>query len=120
MKFLIGVAPQGVISFVSKGRGSHVSDVDLTGNCVLLENMLPGDPILADCGLASMYYAQVKLLPFTKGKRQLSQLEVDTSRQLSSLRIPVERVIGVLRQKYSSLEELCRSTCLWPMKTDTV
>ena len=109
VKFLIGVAPQGVISFISKGWGGRVSDVHLTENCGLLENMLPGDLILADRGFtiqesAGMYCAQVKLPPFTKGKRQLSQLEVDTSRQLSSVRIHVERVIGVLRQKYSFLE----------------
>ena len=52
--------------------------------------------------------------PFTKGKRQLSQLEVDTSRQLSAVRIHVERVIGVLRQKYSFLE----GTCLWLLIMD--
>ena len=51
-----------------------------------------------------MYCAQVKIPPFTKGKRQLSQLEVDTSCQLSAVRIHVERVIGALRQKYSFLE----------------
>ena len=40
----------------------------------------------------------------TKGKKQLSQLEVDTSSQVSSVRIHIERVIGVLRQKYTILE----------------
>ena len=105
VKFLIGVAPQGVISFISKGWGGRVSDVHLTQNCGLLENMLPGDLILADRGFtiqesAGMYCAQVKVPPFTKGKRQLNQVEVETSRQLSSVRIHVERVIGALRQKY--------------------
>ena len=62
-----------------------------------------------------MYCAQVKIPPITKGKRYLSQLEVDTSRQLSAVRIHVERVIGVLRQKYSFLE----GTCLWLLTMDT-
>ena len=35
-----------------------------------------------------------KIPSFTKGKKQLSGNEVDTSRQLSSVRIHVERVIG--------------------------
>ena len=39
-----------------------------------------------------------------KEKKQLSQMEVDTSRQLSFVRIHVEQVIGVLRQKYTILE----------------
>jgi hypothetical protein len=73
VKFLIGVALQGVISFISKGWGGRVSDVHLTENCGLLENMLPGDLILADRGFtiqesAGMYCAQVKIPPFTKGK----------------------------------------------------
>ena len=109
VKFLIGVAPQGVISFISKGWGGRVSDVHLTQNCGLLENMLPGDLILADRGFtiqesAGMYCAQVKVPPFTKEKRQLNQVEVETSRHLSSVRIHVERVIGALRQRYSFLE----------------
>ena len=75
----------------------------------MLNHLLPGDLILADRGFTieestGMYCAQVKLHPFTKGKKQLSQLEVDTSSQLSSVRIHIERVIGVLRQKYTILE----------------
>ena len=42
--------------------------------------------------------------PFTKGKKQLSKVEVDTAWQLSPVQIHVERVIGLLRQKYTLLE----------------
>ena len=35
-------------------------------------------------------------LPFTWGKKQLSKFEMDTARQLSCVRIHVERVIGVM------------------------
>ncbi|XP_061578516.1 uncharacterized protein LOC133444661 isoform X2 [Cololabis saira] len=38
--------------------------------------------------------ATLRIPAFTKGKRQLSAQEVDTSRQLSRVRIHVERVIG--------------------------
>jgi len=41
-----------------------------------------------------MLCAEVKHPPFTRGKLQLSKLEVDSSRQLSQVRIHVERVIG--------------------------
>ena len=51
-----------------------------------------------------LYCAEVKVPPLTKGKKQLSRLESDTARQLSRVRIHVERVIGALRQKYSILE----------------
>jgi len=38
--------------------------------------------------------------PFTKGKKQ----EVDWSHKLSIVRIHIERVIGLLKQKYTILQ----------------
>ena len=65
--------------------------------------------ILADRGFtiqnsAGMYCAEVRIPPFTKGKKQLSKVEVETARQLSHVRIHVERVIGAVRQKYTILK----------------
>lgn len=51
IKFLIGITPQDVISFVSKGWGGRVSDKYLTENyCGLLSFLQPGDQILVDRG----------------------------------------------------------------------
>ena len=68
-----------------------------------------GDVILADRGFtvdeyARMAMAEVKIPPFTKGKKQLEKIDVDWSRELSLVRIHVERVIGVLKQKYTILQ----------------
>ena len=109
VKFLIGITPQGAITYISKAWGGRVSDVYLTEHCDLLENLLPGDLILADRGFnihdsAGLYCAQVKVPPYTRGKKQLSKAEVDVARDLSRVRIHVERVIGLVRQKYSILE----------------
>ena len=65
--------------------------------------------VLADRGFtcndkARMVLAEVKMPPFTKGKKQLEKQEVDWSRELSSVRIHVERVIGQLKQKYTILQ----------------
>ena len=62
-----------------------------------------GDCILADRGFnikeeLSALGATLKIPSFTKGKKQLSGGEVDTSRQLSSVRIHVERVIGRIKK----------------------
>ncbi len=43
IKFLIGISPQGIITYVSKGWGGRVSDKHLTENCGLLNLILPGD-----------------------------------------------------------------------------
>ena len=48
VKFLIGISPQGVISFVSKGWGGRALDKYITENCGILRHLLPGDQILAD------------------------------------------------------------------------
>ena len=109
VKFLIAITPQGVISFVSKGWGGRVSDKHLTGNCGLLCNLQRGDLVLADRGFTiedsvGLHCAEVKMPPFMKGKKQLSRPEVDTARKLSRVRIHVERVIGVVRQKFTILE----------------
>ncbi len=50
IKFLIGITPQGVISFISKAWGGRVSDKFLTENSGLLKNLLRGDIVLADRG----------------------------------------------------------------------
>ena len=107
-KFLIGITPQGTISFISKGWGGRASDKHITENCGLLKNLLPGDLVLADRGFdieesVGLYAAQLGIPTFTKGKPQLSPLDVETTRTLANVRIHVERVIGSVRQKYAIL-----------------
>ena len=65
VKFLIGITPQGVISFVSKGWEGHVSDKLLTESCEILGHLLLGDQILADGGfnvqeIVGLYCAKIK------------------------------------------------------------
>ena len=47
-KVLIGIAPQGVITFVSQAWGGRVSDKYITEHCGILNYITPGDVILAD------------------------------------------------------------------------
>ena len=53
-----------------------------------------------------MVLAEIKIPLFTKGKKQLEKVEIDWSRELSMVRIHVERVIGVLKQKYTLLQSI--------------
>ncbi|XP_060561604.1 uncharacterized protein LOC132721334 [Ruditapes philippinarum] len=108
VKFLIGITPQGTISFISKAWGGRVSDKYITEHSGFLNKLLPGDLILADRGFdirdsVGAMCAQVNIPAFTKGKDQLSPADIETTRKLANVRIHVERVIGTVRQKYTIL-----------------
>ncbi|XP_060789802.1 uncharacterized protein LOC132894244 isoform X2 [Neoarius graeffei] len=107
-KYLIGIAPQGAVCFVSQGWYGHCSDKHVTEHCGFLDELLPGDLILADRGFdggdaAGLPSANVNISAFTRGTSQMSALDVEGTRALASARIHVERVIGMVRQKYTIL-----------------
>ena len=103
VKFLVAISPTGAIIYISKCWGGRVSDKHLTRNCGFLEHIQHGDLVLADRGFdisdeLALIGASLAVPPFTRGKSQLSQREVELSRALSHVRIHVERAIG--RMKY--------------------
>ena len=102
VKFLLATTPTGAISFVSKCWGCRVSDKHLTVSSGLLQLIHRGDLVVADRDFniadeLAFVVATLKIPPFTKGKPQLSQREVELSRDLSWIRIHVERAIGRLK-----------------------
>ena len=106
---LIGITPQGTISFVSEAWGGRASDTFVTDNSGFLTNLLPGDLVHADRGFTvheSVWYYQASLnIPaFTKRKSQLDPIDVEKTRNIANARIHMERVIGALRQKYTILQ----------------
>jgi len=110
IKYLIGITPQGAVSFLSKGWGGRVSDKKITEKCGPLSKLLPGDVVLADRGFdisdsVGLMCAEVKIPAFTQGRSQLSPLEVESTRKIASVRIHVERVIGLVRNKYTILQD---------------
>lgn len=110
-KYLIGICPQGIVSFVSEGWGGRTSDKHITEHCGILDQLTQGDVVLADRGFdiadtLGLYCARLHIPAFTKGKKQLSALEVETTRRLANVRIHVERVIGLVRNKYTILKSV--------------
>ena len=93
---------------MSKAWGGRTSDKYLTEHCGMLKNLRPGDLVMADRGFTveenlSLYQAKLAIPAFTKGKSQLDPVSVEKTRGIANVRIHVERVIGLLTQKYSVL-----------------
>ena len=72
---------------------------------------MPRDQILADHGFtlvdfkfAARSSSELLIPAFTKEKSQLSAKEVEVSRKIASVRIHIERVIGLLRNRYTILK----------------
>ena len=102
VKFLIAISPTGAITFISKCWGGRVSDKHITIHSGFLKHLINGDQVLADRGFdiaeeLALQGATLAIPPYTKGKQQLSQREVEESRRLSRVRIHVERAIGRMK-----------------------
>ena len=65
-----------------------------------------GDVVLADRGFTVNDDIRLhgEITAFTRGKVQLTQRYVEVSNKLSQVRIHVERVIGLLKNKYTILQ----------------
>ena len=104
VKVLIAVSPTGSIVYISNAWEGRVSDKTIMQECGFLDRIeyAYDDVVLADRGFN--IGATLEIPAFTKGMMQLTQKEVEKSRQLSRVRIHVERVIGQLRKKYKILQ----------------
>lgn len=125
IKYLIGITPQGFISFISKGYGGRCSDKFVTENCGFLDKLNIGDVVMADRGFLieeELLYRGVELsIPaFTKGKNQLHPRDIEGTRSIANVRIHVERVIGQIKQKFTVLHQYKFPISLIKKKGSTV
>lgn len=111
LKYLIGVAPQGVVTFVSRGVLGNVSDKSLTEGCGLLCKLLPGDVVLASRDLnisdsVAARGARFKIAGSYQGDAYGSSegsALADVSSETASVQRHVDRVISMVKQRYAML-----------------
>jgi len=103
VKVLIGITPSGVMSFVSKCYEGSISDRKLVEVSGLLENLEPGDEVMADKGfqiqdLLAPLGVRLNVPPFLSGSSQMPESDVIQTRKIAHLRVHVERAIGRVKE----------------------
>ena len=73
LKFLIGITPQGTVSYISPCAGGRMLDKEIVEQSNLIDFLLPGDVVIVDRGFTCNNYArralaEVKTPPFTREK----------------------------------------------------
>lgn len=115
LKYLIGVAPQGVVTFVSRGSPGNVSDKCLAEGCGFLCKLLPGDVVLADHDLdigesVAARGAQLNVTGSSgiiqgEGFPEMSHMPWTTTITPERLSVHrhVEKVISMVKKRYAIL-----------------
>ena len=101
-KYLIGIAPNGMISFLSVGWGGRTSDKRIVNESGFLDLVDPGDVILADRGFTInsellMRHAKLEIPPPSSGWEQQTAEDVAKTKKVANARIHVERAIGRMK-----------------------
>uniref|UniRef100_A0A671YJ76 THAP-type domain-containing protein n=1 Tax=Sparus aurata TaxID=8175 RepID=A0A671YJ76_SPAAU len=102
VKYLVAVAPCGLIKFISAAYGGRCSDKFITMDSGLLDYLMPGDEVMADRGFTIndlLFERKVKLVMpcFTRKRGQLTEEQVTSTRRIAHVRIHVERAIRRLK-----------------------
>ncbi|KAI8484569.1 hypothetical protein Bbelb_376760 [Branchiostoma belcheri] len=102
LKILIGITPNGHISFVSKTYGGRASDVFITRDSGFLELVEANDVIMADRGFPIqedllLRHATLEIPPAAQGNRQMTRDKVGKTKKVANLRIHVQRAINRIK-----------------------
>ncbi len=103
LKFLVGCAPSGEITFISETYGGRTTDTEITVKSGLLDLIEPNDTILADKGfprIESDVNANGGVLvmpPFKHKNNPFTSSENKTAYQCASVRVHVERCIARMK-----------------------
>ncbi|XP_031557516.1 uncharacterized protein LOC116294123 [Actinia tenebrosa] len=96
-KLLVGVSPNGQVTFVSEAWGGKASDKQITKECGILNLVEAGDNLMVDRGFEIddivPLGVKVNMPPFLGSRSQMAASETEQTMRIASVRIHVERVI---------------------------
>lgn len=123
LKGLIGIAPNGAVTFVSNLFTGVMSDVEITKLSDIINLLESGDSVMADKGftIASMLSEKgvgLNIPPFLHSAGQFTSEEIQDTQAIASLRIHVERLIRRVKENHLfdssiSISELGSINQLW-------
>ncbi len=96
-KGLIGIAPNGAVTFVSNLYAGRFSDRKITAHSGIYDLLEEGDSIMADRGFELdddlPQGVKLNIPPFLDGREQLDLTDEIQTRRIASVRVHVERAI---------------------------
>ena len=102
VKVLVGSTPGGLISYLSPAYGGSTSDRQIVERSSLPEMCDANDSVMADKGfnVQDIFAARdihVNIPTFFKKKNRMSGRQVLADRKISSKRVHIERIIGLMK-----------------------
>ncbi|KAF2892070.1 hypothetical protein ILUMI_14103, partial [Ignelater luminosus] len=116
VKYLIGIASSGLITFLSKGYGGRASDKAIFNAEHLIDQLDPGDAIMVNKGILIEKECMekfVKLIypPFLKrNAKQFSKEDPQKTASIARARVHVKRAIQRLK-----IFKICQGKLLWTL-----
>ena len=111
VKHLISCSPIGAVTFLSPGYGGRATDIQIVRESGFVSSKYhyPGDQLLADHefaleeDFATECSSELFIPAFTKGQKQLTAKEVETTRQTATVRVHIERIIAEIKNRFRIL-----------------
>ena len=112
VKYLISCSPIGAVTFLSPVYGGHATDIQIVQESGFISSKYhyPGDELLADRGLVleedfgAECSSEFFIPSFTKKQKKLTAKEVKTTRQIATVTIHIERIIGEIKNRFRILD----------------
>ncbi|XP_064465465.1 uncharacterized protein LOC135377046 [Ornithodoros turicata] len=99
LKYMVGISPGGLITFISKGYGGRASDKAIFDQSGIVDLLTPGrDQVMVDKGFlidstCANNFITVVRPPFLRQKKQFTKQEALLTKNIAAARVHVERAI---------------------------
>lgn len=115
VKFMVGISPSGLITFISKAYGGRASDKIIFEQSGILKQLNRGEAVMVDKGFlidnaCAMHGITVIRPPFLRNKKQLSAEQVILNKCISKARVHIERANQRIK-----IFKILRNRLNWPL-----